>query len=71
MRLKDVYRQNAKKNGVTEKDEMQRSIDEAWNDPQNNGIIRAYQNRVPCRGATPTSDELLCYLAGIVGGKYA
>ena len=37
MRLKDVYRQNAKKNGVTVKDEMQRSIDEAWNDPQNNG----------------------------------
>ena len=67
MSMKDVYRQIAKAHGVTVKEvreEIQRSINEAWNDPQNDEITRAYQNRVSCRGATPTPDELIRYVAG-------
>ena len=71
MRLRDVYRQMAKAHGVTVKevkDKIKRSINEAWSNPERSDIIRVNQNKVPCRSAIPTPNELLCYLVGRAGG---
>ena len=62
MSMRKIYRKVARQNGVTIKEvraEMQNAINAAWNDPQNNGIIRAYQNQVPHCGAVPTPDEVI------------
>ena len=71
MSMRKIYRKVARQNGVTIKEvraEMQNAINAAWNDPQNNGIIRAYQNQVPHCGAVPTPDEVIRYTAGRMRG---
>lgn len=64
MSMRKIYRQVARQNGVTMKEvkaEMQEAIHMAWNDPQNNSIIRAYQKQVPHRGTIPTPEEVIRY----------
>ena len=40
---------------------MQAAINAAYENPPNDGITKAYQNRVPHKGAAPTVDEFLNY----------
>ena len=70
MSMRKIYRELAKKHGVSAKEvrqEMQTALTEAYTDPLNNNeITKAYQNRVPCQGAIPTPEEAVRYLAGKV-----
>ncbi|HBV67862.1 MAG TPA: hypothetical protein DEF04_06540 [Clostridiales bacterium] len=65
MSMRKIYRKIARKNGVTVaeiKREMQAAINEAYNSTDN-GITRAYQERVPRNGDIPTVDEFIRYAA--------
>lgn len=70
MGMRKIYRQIARKNGVSVKEvkqEMQKMIVDAWGNPPNDGgVIEAYQRQIPCRGEMPTPDELICYVAAKV-----
>lgn len=69
MGMRKVYRQIAKENGVSVKEvkqDIQEMIADAWGNPPNDGVTRAYQRQVPCRGEMPTPDELICYLVAKV-----
>jgi len=47
--------------------EMQAALAEAYTNPLNNNeITKAYQNRVPRQGETPTPEKAVRYLAGKV-----
>lgn len=67
MNMKKVYREVAKKYGVSVEEvkrEMQAMITEAYTNPLNdNEITKAYQRRVPCKGEIPTPDELILYMS--------
>ena len=67
MRMRKILKQVARENGVTVKEvreEMQKAINEAWqNPPRDGGVTAAYQRRVPCRGTIPTPEELIRYAA--------
>lgn len=59
-----VYRKIAKENNVSVaevKEEMQYAINYAYKNAPNDGITKAYQNKVPRNGAVPTVDEFLAY----------
>lgn len=66
MRMEKILKQIAKKNGVSIKEvrkEIQRSIDDAWeNPPDDGGITTAYQQKVPCKGKVPTPEEIIRYV---------
>ena len=68
MRIRKIYRQIARKNGVTIKEvrsEMQKAILWAYqNPPKDGGITEAYQKCVPCRDKVPTPEEVICFVAG-------
>lgn len=67
MNMRKVYKQVAKKYGVSVDDvkrEIQAMINDAWsNPPDDGGVTQAYQRQVPCRGEVPTPDELIRYAA--------
>ena len=66
MSMRKVYRKVARKHGVTieeVKREMQSALDETYNNPNNNDISKAYQERVPRKGDVPTVDEFIRYVA--------
>jgi hypothetical protein len=67
MSMRKIYREIAKKNGVTineVKRETQSAINEAYQNPPDNGVTRAYQNRIPRKGAAPTAEAFIRYAAG-------
>lgn len=68
MNMKKILRKIAKENGVTVaevREEMQKAITEAWtNPPKDGGVTKAYQRRVPSKGAIPTPEEVIRYAAG-------
>lgn len=70
MNMRKIYRELAKKHGVSVKEvrqEMQAALTEAYTNPLNNNeITRAYQNRVTRQGEIPTPEEVVRYLAGKV-----
>ena len=70
MSMRKIYRELAKKQGVSAKEvrqEMQAALTEAYTDPLNNNeVTKAYQNRVPRQGEIPTPEEAVRYLAGKV-----
>lgn len=70
MSMRKIYRELARKHGVSAKEvrqEMQAALTDAYTNPLNNNeITKAYQNRVPCRGEIPTLEEAVRYLAGKV-----
>lgn len=62
MSMRNVYRKIAKENGVTlveVKHDMQTAIDAAYSNPPNDGITKAYQQRVPRKNEVPTVDEFI------------
>ena len=70
MSMRKIYRELAKKHGVSVKEvreEMQAALTDAYTNPlNNNAITKAYQNRVPRQGEIPTPEEAVRYLAGKV-----
>ena len=70
MSMRKIYRELAKKHGVSVKEvreDMQAALTEAYTNPLNNNVItKAYQNRVPHQGEIPTPEEAVRYLAGEV-----
>ncbi len=70
MNMRKIYRELAKKHGVSVKEvreEMQAALTDAYTNPQNNNeITKAYQNRVPRQGEIPTPEEAVSYLVGKV-----
>lgn len=64
MSNRKIYRKIAKENYVPiseVKQDMQAAINAAYENPPDDGITRAYQNRVPRTGTVPTVDEFLAY----------
>lgn len=62
MNLKHIYRKIAKENNTTVADvkrEMQFAINEAYNQSNVDSITKCYQNQVPKKGTTPTTDEII------------
>lgn len=66
MGMRKIYREVARKYGVTVQEvkrEMQAAIDAAYTNTPNDGVTRAWQNRVPRKGEMPTAEELIRYMA--------
>lgn len=64
MSMRNIYRKIARENGVTiakVKRDMQAAIDYAYKNTPNDGVTAAYQEQVPRKGATPTSEEIVSY----------
>ncbi len=64
MSNRKTLRKIAKENGVTLKEvrnDMQAAINHAYQNPTQNGLTSAFQNRVPMKGEIPTIDEFLNY----------
>ncbi len=70
MSMRKIYRELARKHGVSAKkvrQEMQEALADAYTNPLNdNEITKAYQNRVPRQGEIPTPEEAVRYQAGKV-----
>lgn len=72
MSMRKIYREIARKNGVTTdevKREMQEALEHAYKNTPNDGITGAYQNRVPRRGEVPTPEEFVRYAASQLKNK--
>lgn len=67
MNVRRMYRQIARRNGVTVKevrDGMQEAISAAYQNPQrDSGMTAAYQGRIPCRSKIPTPEEVIWFVA--------
>ncbi len=66
MGMRKIYRKIARQNGVTVEEvkrDMQSAINEAYSDPKNNHVIKAYQDKVPRKGEVPTVEEFIHYAA--------
>lgn len=67
MNVRRMYRQIARKNGVTVKevrDGMQEAISAAYqNSHGDGGMTAAYQGRIPCRSKIPTPEEVIRFAA--------
>lgn len=62
MSMRSVYRKIARKNGVSVqevKDEMQKAINEAWNNPNKTKEAAFMQAQFGANGQTPTSEEFI------------
>lgn len=64
MSNRKTYRKIARENNISVaevKQEMQAAINHAYQNAPNDGVTKAYQYRVPCKGTIPTVDEFLAY----------
>lgn len=64
MGMRSIYRKIAKQNGVSVKevkDEMQKALDEAWDNPNKSADVRFNQMKVSSNGTKPTVDEFIRY----------
>lgn len=64
MSHRKIYRKIAKENNVSVaevKADMQYAINYTYENAPNDGITKAYQNKVPRKGIVPTVDEFLTY----------
>lgn len=65
MSNRKIYRKIAKENHVSVtqvKQEMQDAINHSYQNAPNDGVTKAYQNRVPRKDTVPTVDEFLTYV---------
>lgn len=66
MSMRKIYRQIARKHGIPVselKRDMQEAINIAYLNSPDDGVTKAYQNRVPRKGQIPTTDEFIRYAA--------
>ena len=69
MSMRKIYREVAKKHGVSVKEvkeEMQKALDHAYSNTADDGVIVAYQKQVPSKGDIPTPEEFIKYAANKV-----
>ncbi len=69
MGLNKIYREIAQKNGVTVaqlKRDIQEAINQAYIHSPNDGVTKAYQNRIPRKGEC---DEFILYVDGEIKNK--
>lgn len=45
---------------------MQLAINETFNNPKNNDLVKAYQKRALRKGKVPELDDFICYMAGLL-----
>lgn len=68
MNVRRMYRQIARKNGVTVKevrDGMKEAVCAAYQNSQGDGgVTAAYRGRIPCRSNIPTPEEVIRFAAG-------
>lgn len=73
MNLERIYNKIAKDHGVSASEVRQAiraAIRDAYtNPPDDNGAVRAYQKRIPCKGSIPTPEELIAYLSSELAGR--
>ncbi|MEG0944035.1 MAG: sporulation initiation factor Spo0A C-terminal domain-containing protein [Angelakisella sp.] len=72
MSMRNVFRKIAKENGVTlaeVKHDMQAAIDAAYSNPPDDGITKAYQQKVPRKNEVPTVEEFVHYAANELKSK--
>lgn len=66
MSMRSIYRRIAREHGVSVQEvkrDMQEAIHAAYDNPPNDGVTRAYQNRVPRKDDVPTVEEFIRYAA--------
>lgn len=66
---RSIYRKIAKENGVTVaevKHDMQEALDHAFKNPPQDGVTKAYQDKVSRKGEVPTPEEFIRYSANEV-----
>lgn len=66
MSNRKIFRKIAKENKLTVaevKQDMQSALENAFKNPNNNGVIKAFQDRVPRKGEVPTPEEFIKYAA--------
>lgn len=73
MDMGKIYRQIARKNGVSVKEvkaKMQAAINAAYQNPPDDGITATYQKQVPSKGDIPTPDEFIRYAAEKIAANH-
>ena len=68
--MEKIYRKVAQKYGVSVaevKKDIQEAINAAYQNSPEDGVTRAWQNRVTRKGVIPTSDEFIRYAVGEIG----
>ena len=69
MSMRKIYREVAKKHGVSVKEvkeEMQKALDHAYTNTPDDGVTKDYQKQVPSKGEIPTPEEFIKYAANKV-----
>ena len=66
MSNRSIYRKIAKENGISVKEvkkDMQSALDHAYKNAPNDGVTKAYQNKMPRKGEVPTPEEFISFAA--------
>ena len=69
MSMRKIYREVAKKHGVSVKEvkeEMQKALDHAYTNTSDDGVTGVCQKQVPSQGDIPTPEEFIKYAANKV-----
>ena len=69
MSMRSIYRKIARQNGVSVaevKEEMQKAIDAAWDDPDKTAENRFMQYQVKPDGTKPTPEEFIRFNAELI-----
>lgn len=72
MSKRSIYRKIAKQNGVPVKEvkaEMQKALDDAWNNPDKSADVRFNQMKVTPDGTKPNVDEFIQYCSSKIKQK--
>ncbi len=72
MNMRKIYRQIAKKYGVSVEDvkrDMQAAITQAYNNAPDNGVTKSHQDKVVRKGEIPTPDELILHVVNEIKDK--
>lgn len=72
MGMRSIYRKIAKQNGVSVKevkDEMQKALDDAWNNPDKSADVRFNQMKMAPDGKKPSVDEFIRYCSSEIKQK--
>ena len=72
MGMRSIYRKIAKQNGVSVKevkDEMQKALDDAWNNPDKSADVRFNQMKISSNGEKPSVEEFIRYCSAEIKNK--
>ena len=72
MSMRSIYRKIAKQNGVSVKEvkeEMQKALDDAWDNPDKSVDVRFNQMKMSPDGKKPSVDEFIRYCSSEIKQK--